>query len=335
VVTGENGYFGKKLIVSNGVYVVTDRLGSVRANTQGESFAYYPYGEERTNRVDGREKFATYFRDAVGQDYAGQRYYSSGTGQFFTADPMGLAGAKSDDPVSWNRYGYAGGDPINRFDPSGSYWCYADGDDDPSTCKMAGFGVMSGYSSVYVPNPEGGGYTTDGGGTVMAGSGAATSGPCDTTNTLNAQAISWITLHGQDATAAATNIQSTEAIILGLSAVESGWGGGDFVTGKYNNGVPINNFFSQHAPAPGENGTVTINGNYMATYASYAASAAGFDQSSSGALITGVTDPTKAISALQNAGLYGINRDGSKVAGFVSSVVDTINFIANRIGCVK
>jgi YD repeat-containing protein len=32
---GENVYFGKKLLVSNGVYVVTDRLGTVRANTQG------------------------------------------------------------------------------------------------------------------------------------------------------------------------------------------------------------------------------------------------------------------------------------------------------------
>jgi hypothetical protein len=77
-VAGENAYFGKKLIVSNGVYVVTDRLGSVRANGQGEQFAYYPYGEERTSTVDGREKFGTYFRDGIGQDYADQRNYDSG-----------------------------------------------------------------------------------------------------------------------------------------------------------------------------------------------------------------------------------------------------------------
>jgi len=78
---GENTYFGGKMLVSNGVYVVTDRLGTVRANTQGESFAYYPYGEERTNRPDGRDKFATYFRDAVGLDYAEQRYYNAGMGR--------------------------------------------------------------------------------------------------------------------------------------------------------------------------------------------------------------------------------------------------------------
>jgi YD repeat-containing protein len=41
-ISGQNVYFGKKLLVSNGVTVVTDRLGSVRANTQGEQMAYYP-----------------------------------------------------------------------------------------------------------------------------------------------------------------------------------------------------------------------------------------------------------------------------------------------------
>ena len=44
-ITGQNVYYGKKLIVSGGVAVVTDRLGTVRADTQSESFAYYPYGQ--------------------------------------------------------------------------------------------------------------------------------------------------------------------------------------------------------------------------------------------------------------------------------------------------
>jgi RHS repeat-associated protein len=116
---GENTYFGGKMLVSNGVYVVTDRLGSVRANTQGESFAYYPYGEERTNRPDGRDKFATYFRDTVGLDYADQRYYGSGMGSFFTPDSGGIKTADPTDPGSWNRYAYVEGDPINYLDPMG------------------------------------------------------------------------------------------------------------------------------------------------------------------------------------------------------------------------
>jgi RHS repeat-associated protein len=118
-VAGENVYFGKKLLVSNGVYVVTDRLGTVRANTQGESFAYYPYGEERTNTVNDREKFATYLRDGVGQDYADQRYYNSGTGRFWTVDPGGIKTADSGVPLSWNRYAYVNGDPVNFLDRHG------------------------------------------------------------------------------------------------------------------------------------------------------------------------------------------------------------------------
>ena len=58
-------------------------------------------------------------------------------------------------------------------------------------------------------------------------------------------------------------------------ALESGWGNGPFATGGRNN------FFSQRAPAPGSSGKVPIGGNgakygYMATYASYAASAQSF-----------------------------------------------------------
>jgi len=119
-VTGQNVYFGGKLLVSGGVAVATDRLGSVRANGQGEKFSYYPYGEERTTTVDGREKFGTYFRDVgTGLDYAEQRYYSSGTGSFFSPDPSGASAADPGNPNSWNMYAYAGGDPINFNDPDG------------------------------------------------------------------------------------------------------------------------------------------------------------------------------------------------------------------------
>jgi len=124
LVQGENVYFGRKLLVSNGVTVVTDRLGSVRANTQGERFAYYPYGEERTApEVDGREKFGTYFRDGVGQDYAMARYYGSGTGRFWSPDPYVATNGGNDpaDPQSWNRYAYVQGDPVNNLDPTGRY----------------------------------------------------------------------------------------------------------------------------------------------------------------------------------------------------------------------
>ena len=121
---GENVYFGSKMLVSNGMYVVTDRLGTVRANSLGlqhESFAYYPYGEERTNTVDSRDKFATYFRDAPGLDYADQRYYNAGLGRFWSPDPGGIRTANRLRPSSWNRYTYVEGDPVNFADPTGLF----------------------------------------------------------------------------------------------------------------------------------------------------------------------------------------------------------------------
>jgi RHS repeat-associated protein len=119
--TGPNGvnrYFGGKLLQSNGVGVATDRLGSVRANGNGERMVYTAYGTERTSTADGREKFGTYFRDGVGLDYADQRYYGD-SGRFLSPDPGGVRTADATDPESWNRYGYANGDPVNRRDRHG------------------------------------------------------------------------------------------------------------------------------------------------------------------------------------------------------------------------
>jgi RHS repeat-associated protein len=111
-----NVYFGGKLVKSKGVLVVTDRLGSVRANS-GERMSYYPYGEEKTSTADDREKFGTYTRDSVVQDYADQRYYAVGMGRFGTPDPS--TGVRLGVPATWNKYTYVHGDPINFYDPRG------------------------------------------------------------------------------------------------------------------------------------------------------------------------------------------------------------------------
>ena len=146
---GSNTYFGGKMLSEKGVAVLTDRLGSVRANSNGESFSYFPWGEERgTGTADGRTKFAGYYRDAPGQDYANYRYYSATTGSFWSPDPAGAGAADTgygsgmaasyipgfgaahpDTPLSWNRYLYSLGDPINLFDPIGKYACDPDVDD--------------------------------------------------------------------------------------------------------------------------------------------------------------------------------------------------------------
>ena len=110
---GGIGYFGGKRLG-----VVTDRLGSVRWS-YGTSMSYFPYGEERTVTADGTEKFGTYFRDGVGQDYAEQRYYNNGTGRFWSVDPGGIGSADPSTPTSLNRYAYTNGDPVNFFDRRG------------------------------------------------------------------------------------------------------------------------------------------------------------------------------------------------------------------------
>ena len=45
------------------------------------------------------------------------RYYDPARGRFTTPDPSTSASIKN--PLSWNRYAYSEGDPVNKFDPTG------------------------------------------------------------------------------------------------------------------------------------------------------------------------------------------------------------------------
>jgi len=113
----ENLYFAGRLIKSNSKWVVTDRLGSV-VKSEYETLRYFPWGEERSTTTQNRDKFATYFRDSTGLDYALNRYYSSSHGRFLTPDPY-VASASLTNPQSWNRYPYVENDPVNYHDPGG------------------------------------------------------------------------------------------------------------------------------------------------------------------------------------------------------------------------
>jgi RHS repeat-associated protein len=132
--TGTNYYFGRKLIKNASGYVGADRLGSIGK--------YYPYGQEKPSATtNGTEKFTGYFRDAeTGLDYADQRFHNPGTGRFLTPDAY-TGGGNPKDPGNWNRYSYAGGDPVNHKDPTGQDWC--DADDWTEDCFIeAGPGVQ-------------------------------------------------------------------------------------------------------------------------------------------------------------------------------------------------
>jgi RHS repeat-associated protein len=162
-----NVYFAGKLIQEQGQWVMTDRLGSVRLRASGERSSYQPYGAEVAPATsDQRTKFATYYRDSAGLDYAGQRYYSNVTGRFLTPDPGGLSTADPKDPGSWNRYAYVGGDPVNFRDPQGLFRCLNCDDNDggalssgwpsgPVHQQLLGNDPLSGYASeAGGPNPS-------------------------------------------------------------------------------------------------------------------------------------------------------------------------------------
>src|SRR5208283_4988172 len=142
-------YFGKRLLA----WVV--RLGSVRANRSGQTFAYYPWGEERTSTPDGQDKFATYFRDGFGQDYANARYYNSNFGRFWSPDPGWMKAAKLSNPI--NFYDPVGRDPCDDPAADGEDPCSADGgggggggaEDDPST----GYSTTGTAPTTPDPNP--------------------------------------------------------------------------------------------------------------------------------------------------------------------------------------
>ena len=110
----QRAWFGGRLIEKLDTAMDADRLGSYRRT--------YPYGELQGAVGTPGEKFGTYWRDATGLDYAVNRYYSPQMGRFLSADPYVASGGAA-DPGSWNRYAYVGGDPVNRNDPKGLYWC--------------------------------------------------------------------------------------------------------------------------------------------------------------------------------------------------------------------
>ena len=143
-VIADRVYFGGMLLGSaattgfGDVSTLTDRLGTAVAG--------YPYGTDVGSVTAGNDQpdFATYTKDATtGFEYAMNRYYSAGLGRFLSVDPK-ASSARTNSPLTWNRYGYNAGDPINGLDPSGSdEICYgAPGDYDASHCFYNPYDVI-------------------------------------------------------------------------------------------------------------------------------------------------------------------------------------------------
>jgi RHS repeat-associated protein len=106
-------------------YYSRDHLGSVRevVTSTGAVFVRYdytPYGER--SRVGGFASFEAE-KGFTGHDYLVDsgliltrfRAYDPRTARWLSRDPIGERGGM-------NLYGYVGGDPVNRWDPTGEFW---------------------------------------------------------------------------------------------------------------------------------------------------------------------------------------------------------------------
>ena len=125
----EKLYFAGRLVLQGdasnstspgGLATVTDRLGSV-VQTDGNvasimDYVYYPYGGVPSGLMPNQVTFATYEAAGTSMLYAQNRYYDPARGRFTSPDKKrGSIG----NPLSWNKYSYVLGDPINYNDPLG------------------------------------------------------------------------------------------------------------------------------------------------------------------------------------------------------------------------
>jgi RHS repeat-associated protein len=105
-------------------YYISDRMGTVDALTNGQgqvvsTYKYTPYGS-LTNSPGGPPnpiRFQGQYQDTeTGRYHMGTRYYDPSLPRWTQGDPLNLF----QDPRQANRYAYAGDDPINATDPTGS-----------------------------------------------------------------------------------------------------------------------------------------------------------------------------------------------------------------------
>jgi RHS repeat-associated protein len=136
---GTTTYFGRTpdggLVTMRGsegnFFYVFDGRGSViglvdAAGNHRATYTYGPYGEDATATAHNGGLPANPYRfkgeyldTASGLYKIGARYYDPATGRWTQQDTIEHLG----DPARGNRYLYAGGDPINRTDPTGfAFW---------------------------------------------------------------------------------------------------------------------------------------------------------------------------------------------------------------------
>jgi RHS repeat-associated protein len=328
----------------------------------------FPFGESWYTSGTGNQWFFTsYDRDSEsGLDYALARYYDSRTGTFCSADP--LAGSP-DDPQSWNRYPYGRNDPIAITDPSGkALWSdilelgisIAAAVFAPEIDTFLG-GLFPESDAAFAAEPAahaGGtfaglitrGATTaatvaDGAGDAAA---AATSGyaglgaaaalatdhPKKPSKLCNdANAVNFVKSHQADASSVAKQLGVPTENVLGLSAHESTWGTGPFIS---RNGLGDAFFSEEGGTQPAlSNGVMHPTedlGKSVWSFPTYLASAQAF-AARYGKYVKGVTDPSQFSGNLLKKHFNTGTKAGNGTPGWSGQVVRDIANTATRMKC--
>lgn len=137
----------------------------------------------------------------------------------------------------------------------------------------------------------------------------------------NTQAVKerFVDAHLADTAEVARALGVPVECILGIAAIESGWGESRFAADG-------NNFFGIHYPAPFASGYLQAARGpaEVDTFTSYADSLRSF-VATAGAIIRGKVSPTEFAAALQDAGKFGIDPDtGGKKPSYVRDTAATI-----------
>ena len=152
-------------------YLINDRLGTATLSLDNNGSnprwrAYTPYGAPRgtqpTDWPDTHGYLGKPTDDATGLTILGARHYDPVAGRFISLDPV----LNPDDPNQIGGYTYAGDDPVNRSDPTGTnaydeqtpcahYDCGANNvDRSPDATENATNNAKNGWHSTYKPKPK-------------------------------------------------------------------------------------------------------------------------------------------------------------------------------------
>ncbi len=281
------------------------------------NFVDPPFSSPSTSLTSTLRWGSEYRCDRTASGELEQRFYTSQFGRFMSADRFQRA-AKINDSGSWNKYSYTRGDPVNRFDRSGTEdWCTDEEcDDDP--CDE---------------DPTIIGCTESGGGGGAPPKKNKKPKPSKPTCNNDSPQSQFVAANYSAASSLSAEFNVPTDWILGWAASETGYG---------SSGPALNNGNYYNQTTNNWSGAITCGGGTVSGYACFAsflASATSVLESKYGAAIQAdlAANPTmSAASIFQQIANLGFDPKGSTTnAGYGGRVSNVIQGVDDRIKCLN